>query len=298
MALHTKKLYYRRAGITYSADLYTTTTEVGVDYLALKDGSINVYAKLGDVGGSGEGFIRAKKNGIIKSLYTSAVAPAFIGNALDFDAGNTNSYPGSGTVWYDLTSNNNDATLLNGPTYSTAGGGSFTFDGTNDYAYIPTVTSSLQPGVSDFALEIWFNPAVDPPYNHGSWLYGQAEIGNMGFSLMIQNGRMLTGAADHVTVLLNAGTTFNLNAWNYAVFTRHLGVTRVYMNKVGGATSSVVPNLTYSWLPTIGYPDYTALGTATAFNGKISTIRLSKGIGMSATDVTNSYEAVKARYGL
>jgi|9_EtaG_2_1085328.scaffolds.fasta_scaffold07313_5 hypothetical protein len=49
------------------------------------------------------------------------------------DAGNTKSYPGSGTTWSDISGQGNNGTLTNGPTYSSADGGYFTFDGTDDY---------------------------------------------------------------------------------------------------------------------------------------------------------------------
>jgi hypothetical protein len=48
------------------------------------------------------------------------------------DAGNGNSYPGSGTTWSDLAGGN-DGTLAAGPTYASANGGSIVFDGTDDY---------------------------------------------------------------------------------------------------------------------------------------------------------------------
>lgn len=55
------------------------------------------------------------------------------GLKLFFDAANTDSYPGSGTTWYDLSGNDNHGTLLNSPTFvSSHKGGCFVFDGTND----------------------------------------------------------------------------------------------------------------------------------------------------------------------
>jgi hypothetical protein len=48
---------------------------------------------------------------------------------LYLDAGSTYSYPGSGSVWYDLSVQDNDATLTN-TTYTGINGGYFTFNGT------------------------------------------------------------------------------------------------------------------------------------------------------------------------
>ena len=46
----------------------------------------------------------------------------------DLNASNSSSYPGTGTDWFDLTSNNNDGTLNAGNgtlTYGTTDGGEF-----------------------------------------------------------------------------------------------------------------------------------------------------------------------------
>lgn len=56
------------------------------------------------------------------------------GLVLCLDASDRNSYPGTGTTWYDVSGNGYNATLTNGPTWSSAG--YFTFDGSNDYADI------------------------------------------------------------------------------------------------------------------------------------------------------------------
>ena len=70
---------------------------------------------------------------------------------LYFDAGNPSSYPGNGNTWYDLTSNNNDGTLVNGPIHSFNNGGYFYFDGLNDFV---TTTLSIS-GWNAFTFEIW-----------------------------------------------------------------------------------------------------------------------------------------------
>lgn len=50
---------------------------------------------------------------------------------LYLDAGSTSSYPGSGSVWYDLSVQDNDATMTN-TTYSSVNGGYFTFNGVSN----------------------------------------------------------------------------------------------------------------------------------------------------------------------
>ena len=55
------------------------------------------------------------------------------GLVLALDAGNTKSYPGSGTTWTNLVGGGNNGTLVNGPTYSSANGGAIVFDGVDDY---------------------------------------------------------------------------------------------------------------------------------------------------------------------
>ena len=72
------------------------------------------------------------------------------GLVLCLDAGNTKSYPGSGTTWTDLSGNGNTGTLTNGPTYSSANGGSFVFDGTDDYA---SISGSIT--VSEVTFSVW-----------------------------------------------------------------------------------------------------------------------------------------------
>ena len=52
---------------------------------------------------------------------------------VQLDAGDTNSYSGTGTTWSDLTNNNNDFTL-NSCSFDNGNGGSIDFDGTNSTA--------------------------------------------------------------------------------------------------------------------------------------------------------------------
>jgi hypothetical protein len=86
--------------------------------------------------------------------YNSSIVTS--GLVLALDAANTKSYPGSGTTWTDLSGNSNTGTLTNGPTYSSANGGSLSFDGTNDYvttsAIVEAATNSNLQTISGWMI--------------------------------------------------------------------------------------------------------------------------------------------------
>ena len=79
------------------------------------------------------------------------------GLVLLLDAGNTKSYPGSGTSWSDLSGNSNTGTLTNGPTYSSGNGGSIVFDGTDDNVLITNPTTIKN---QNFTISVWVNPGT------------------------------------------------------------------------------------------------------------------------------------------
>ena len=82
------------------------------------------------------------------------------GLVLHLDAGQSSSYPGSGTTWTDLSGNGNNGTLTNGPTYSSANGGSIVFDGVDDYISGSTI-SPLPSGSSPRTIEVICKPDIN-----------------------------------------------------------------------------------------------------------------------------------------
>jgi Concanavalin A-like lectin/glucanases superfamily len=92
---------------------------------------------------------------------SAAAGPDIIedGLVLCLDAGNRDSYPGSGTVWRDLAGSNN-GTLVNGPTFNNANGGSIVFDGSNDF-----INMGSTPFLQEFTVNIWFRIFVNKNFN-------------------------------------------------------------------------------------------------------------------------------------
>ena len=71
------------------------------------------------------------------------------GLILHLDAANKQSYPGSGTVWYDISGQGANADLVNGVAYNSAG--YFFFDGTDDIANSINISQDYR----DLVIGIW-----------------------------------------------------------------------------------------------------------------------------------------------
>lgn len=90
------------------------------------------------------------------------------GLILNLEAGNINSYPGTGVIWRDLTNNASIATLTNGPTFNSANGGSIVFNGINAYAplsgpnffTIPNPNPAQENKSPTFSVAPWY-PVYD-----------------------------------------------------------------------------------------------------------------------------------------
>ena len=80
------------------------------------------------------------------------------GLVLALDAGDTNSYPGSGTSWFDLSGNGNHATIYNSPTWNAAG--YFSLDGIDDY--IKTTNTLNLSNNNKVTVIVIFQPKTYP----------------------------------------------------------------------------------------------------------------------------------------
>ena len=97
-----------------------------------------------------------------KSRYINILPPINDSLVLNLDAGNRASYVGTGTTWFDLSSNRISASLVNGPVFAGTGVSTyFSFDGTNDYVDIPS-TSLFNFASGDFSVElaIYYNAST------------------------------------------------------------------------------------------------------------------------------------------
>jgi len=220
------------------------------------------------------------------------------GSVLYVDAGIATSYGGSGTTWTDLTTNTNNGTLTNGPTYNTGSGGSILFDGNDDYVSVSNSTS-LQ--VADtFTINAWIFPnslsnrfAIFSTRRFnaaGSW---QLEVGTGSTG----SGRIvLTGVGIFIAESVN--NVITTNTWSNICFVKPNNATQggiIYVNGVSVSLSGTFP------YTITNNSDEKLIGCGTNlgsfFPGRISNICLYNRV-LSATEVLQNYQSQRQRFGL
>lgn len=76
------------------------------------------------------------------------------GLVLDLDVAKRDSYPGTGTLWNDISGFRNNGVLTNGPTFNSLNGGSILFDGVDDYVKGENTFSVLDGG-NKLSISMW-----------------------------------------------------------------------------------------------------------------------------------------------
>lgn len=135
------------------------------------------------------------------------------GPIMYIDAGNSNSYSGSGTVWNDLSVNNFDATLIGSPSYTSGAGGYFSFNGTTQFA---TVAASPM-SVTAYSKCVWFQIATTATDNN---LLSSADGGHFMFFGAGRNN-MYCGHTTWTNAISSypSAATFNINTWYFVCLT-------------------------------------------------------------------------------
>jgi len=231
------------------------------------------------------------------------------GLVLALDAGNAKSYPGSGTTWTDLSGQDNNGTLVNGPTYSSGNGGSIVFDGTNDR--IDSYDDS-DVFVDDNSLTVSIFVNIDEPTKTGkgglvsSQRY-QSESDAGGYGLCIYDGTQLcvnlTKDISGTQTTYQAVCTFTYvrQQFKYYSFTYDNSSKTVttYMDGVQQATST---NSNYAWtVNTVNRKTHIGRnhqgGWGNYYNMKMGAVHIHNR-ALTAAEVEQNYNALKGRYGI
>jgi hypothetical protein len=204
---------------------------------------------------------------------------------LNLDAINPNSYPQSGTIWYDTSGYGNNGTLINGTAWTPNGSQtSFSFDGVDDKVTI----SSLFTGNPSLSIEFWFyttstgTPVLLGTTSTGLSLLTYADLGPS------RNFRVGVYGDDYL-VLMNGSLTSS--TWYHIIITHDQVTTKGYVN--GVFNNSALRTLNIGSTGTfIGAAD-----SIQYFTGKIPQFRLYNR-ALTAQEVLQNYNALKTRFGL
>ena len=211
------------------------------------------------------------------------------GLVLLLDAGNTKSYPGSGTTWTDLSGRGNTGTLTNGPTYSSANGGYFSFGSAGSQRTSFTYQTPQQTASTAFTWSIWTYPVA----NSDSYvLMGYRGTTPLKFyKLTTQKFEMYPAEIFFL---------FTLNVWQNicVIYDGTQGGTdnmKMYVNGTQvGLRDGDQPDLLNSAMPFFVGGDPDASEFATARIGQVSIYNRA----LSAAEVSQNYNATRGRYGL
>jgi len=230
------------------------------------------------------------------------------GLVLALDAGNTKSYPGSGTTWTDLSGRGNTGTLTNGPTYSSANGGSIVFDGTDDFS----TSGALSGSFTSFTVIIWFYPTsvtshenpIDCNYSYNG------TTGNIGPRLEMNSAGTLDWLYSNITnsnssyynhPVVSSGLAANI--WHCAAITYNGGTNTSTTYYNGNATGL----------------SRTTIGSPTGFVGVMNNVTIGKGFhlggaeriftgrvsnttiynrALTASEIRQNFNALRSRFGI
>jgi hypothetical protein len=225
-------------------------------------------------------------------------------NDLDvhLDAGDKDSYGGSGTAVTDLTSNSLNATLVNGVTFSDF---YWTLDGSDDYIRSANLYSTIG------------NPDT---FSQGVWIYPTAEgvvcqissTATPGVAYHFSNMEIIESAGDPVPyfglwngagITSDSGSAISYNTWWHMAQTYDAATNSMkgYINGSEVASATVSFDSPHDDGETTQYHLFgagtiTNMGDGSYYNGRMSEIRIYNGV-LSAADVQENFNATKTRYG-
>ena len=225
------------------------------------------------------------------------------GLILNLDAGNTKSYPGSGTTWTDLSKENNHATLSNF-TVGSLNGGTLTADGANSVATI-NAAASLQP--ASITIEVMCKPIYNNQNFANVISYPPNDDAHqspyMIYAIYLKHyGGDITSRPIHTRIGGTAHDSpngfYDFGVWNHMVLTFHNQSIKYYRDGVlKGTDTNSAATINYS-----GYENQNVFigqnpsGTED-FEGEYSNVKLYNR-ALTEEEVSQNFNAIRGRFGI
>ena len=207
------------------------------------------------------------------------------------DAANNRSYPKTGTTWNDISKGANTATLVNGPTFSSANNGNIVFDGSDDFC-----STTLIKTFTSMTIQVWF-------YKNGASVSVYSGlVANRSPSNTNVTGLLINGAGSEClgynwndspsTYGWNSGLVLRDNAWNFLSLSVSPTLATGFLN--GVSATNVLGHASTNIADLAIGKDYI---TERLVRGSIGLVSIYDK-ALSATEVLQNYNTTKIRYGL
>jgi hypothetical protein len=217
------------------------------------------------------------------------------GLVMHLDAGDAASYPGTGTAWTDLTGNGNTLTAINSPTWDSNG-----WFATGATGYFERASGTNIPQGNDpYTMQVWVRlPSWAPSQFNGIMQIGTAGVTNQ--SNGIRTFNQTVGHFNHFwwandLNVSNNNASLSINVWFMLTVSFDLTTRKITANltDVGSDTPGSGHNVTSSRL-FVGRIDVGANGY---LQGDVAIARIYNR-ALSAAEITQNFDAQKARFGL
>jgi hypothetical protein len=239
-------------------------------------------------------------NGMVVSLGGSIVKldPIDTGLILYLDASNTSSYIGSSSSWNDISGFNNNATLINTPTFDSNNGGSIVFDDVSlEYATIPNIGDK-----STWTVEVWFKTTSSLVGKCTSVLSNQFNLStklnfSIGTNVFPTNSNICAGFYDGAW-RTTTGFAPTINTWYQVVGTYDGSAVRQYVNGVasGGTLNYVGTPQSGGEIRLMRRWD-SPLQQSNLLDGQLAVAKIyNRALG--ASEVLSNFNSIKSRFGL
>lgn len=221
------------------------------------------------------------------------------GLVLAYDAGNSKSYPGSGTTCFDICGKGYNGTLHNGLGFSSNNSGIFVLNGTNNFILAPSVNTLGK--LPNHAFEIWFkSPGLGVGQSVGGLIC--PDYGMTSFVLKGQIYYYLyntDGTPGYLMQLSTTGVNCFDNNWHHVVCTRNEDNASIYVDSVLRASTS--GGGTWS-----GSTTWSDMNISIGRNPNDSIYNLLGNIGiakiynkyLTAQEIKQNFNALRGRFGI
>jgi hypothetical protein len=222
-----------------------------------------------------------QQKGVVTPTYPSSLK-------LFIDAGNLDSYPGSGSTVTDLIGTQN-GTLINAVGYNSANGGYFTFNGVDQFIDF-TTNSAIQPTLSR-TVSFWtyINTGLGMLYSNGNL---NSNINCVSIWQDSTNSYTVLGNASSNQTI--ASTKLTNATWTYVTLRFNGTTVELYFNDV------LIYSIAQTITPTISNTVPTYLGTYNGsgyfLNGRMSILKIYDEYRTTGQNTTD-FNEFKARYG-